>query len=471
MRNPRVRFFVSPTSQLLAGATASQGRGDRGRCIFIIFGPCVTALEANVPGTVVVGVQWGDEGKGRIVDLLAAESDLVVRYQGGNNAGHTVWVGDHRYAFHLIPTGILRGKLSLLGAGMVIDLEFLRKEEQELAEAGVEVLGKMRISENAHLILPYHKLQEAAEEDRLGAKAIGTTRRGIGPAYEDKAARRGLRIGDLCDPNGLGEKLARVVEYKNLILGAAYGVPAVEMGPLYDALCEHYQHYAGVICDTSLLVADALAGRVRRCSSRARTVPCSTWIGAPIPTSPVPAPCPGRWRAGRGLVRRSVGRVIGAAKAYTTRVGAGPFPTEMAEEIACTMREQGGEYGTTTGRARRIGWFDAVVVRKSARLNGLDSLAITHLDVLDKFDEIPLCVAYECDGGRTSDFPNDLAKVARCQPVYETMPGWKSDTSGARTFSDLPAQAQRYLRRIEELVELPMSYVLVGRQRDQSIVL
>ncbi len=364
-----------------------------------------------MPGTVVVGSQWGDEGKGRIVDLLAAESDLVVRYQGGNNAGHTVWVGDHRYAFHLIPTGILRGKLSLLGTGMVIDLAFLRQEERELSEAGVDVMANMRLSENAHLVLPYHKLQETAEEERLGAKAIGTTRRGIGPAYEDKAARRGLRVGDLCDPDGLLEKLERVVAYKNLILGAAYGVPTVEVPPLYDELCEHYRHYAKNICDTSLLGRGG-AGRGTEGALRRRTRHHARSRLGHLSLRHQFQPHVRRGLCGAGIGPKYVGRVIGTAKAYTTRVGAGPFPTEMPEEIACTMREQGGEYGTTTGRARRIGWFDAVVVRKSGRLNGLDALAITHLDVLDKFDEIPICVAYECDGARTPISPTTSASSA-----------------------------------------------------------
>lgn len=423
-----------------------------------------------MPATVVVGSQWGDEGKGRIVDLLAAEADLVVRYQGGNNAGHTVWVGDHRYAFHLIPTGILRGKLSLCGAGMVIDLDVLREEERELTAGGVEVLPNLRISENAHLILPYHKLQETAEEERLGAKAIGTTRRGIGPAYEDKAARRGLRVGDLRDPAGLREKLDRVVEYKNLLLGKLYGAPKIEVGPIYDELCEHSRYYAPTMCDTSLLIADALrAGKNVLFEGAHGTMLDLDWGTYPYVTSS--SPMSGAVSLGAGIGPKHVGRVVGVVKAYTTRVGAGPFPTEMGEEIACTIRESGGEFGTTTGRARRIGWFDSVVVRKSSRLNGLDALAITHLDVLDRFEEIPVCVAYECDGARTTDFPNDLGVLARCQPVYKRLPGWKTDTSGARSFSDLPANAQRYVRRIEELVEVPVSHILVGRQRDQSILM
>ena len=246
--------------------------------------------------------------------------------------------------------------------------------------------------------------------------------------------------------------------------------PTIDAAQLYDELCQHYQYYANSVCDTSLIVWEALrAGQNVLFEGAHGTMLDLDWGTYPYVTSS--SPTSGAVACGAGIGPKHIGRVIGTAKAYTTRVGAGPFPTEMAEEIAATMREQGGEFGTTTGRARRIGWFDAVVVRKSARLNGLDGLAITHLDVLDRFDEIPLCVAYECDGARTTEFPNDLGKVARCQPVYETLPGWKTDLSGVRCFADLPANAQRYVRRIEDLVEAPISHILVGRQRDQSILL
>lgn len=423
-----------------------------------------------MPGTVVVGSQWGDEGKGRVVDLLAADADLVVRYQGGNNAGHTVWVGDQRFAFHLIPTGILRGKRCVLGAGMVIDLAVLGQEEEELVARGVEVAGKLSISENAHLILPYHKLLEAAEEERRGAHAIGTTRRGIGPAYEDKAARRGVRVGDLCDPEGLAERLNQAVEHKNLLLERIYGKPGVDATQLYRELRAHYAHFQEAICDTAALVREALeAGQQVLFEGAHGSMLDIDWGTYPYVTSS--NPLSGAVCAGAGVGPRWITRIIGAAKAYTTRVGAGPFPTELEEAIAKPMREAGGEYGTTTGRERRIGWFDAVVVTKSARLNGLDALAITHLDVLGQFAEIPVCVAYELDGERCAEAPNHLARFARCRPVYETLPGWQCEISGARRFSDLPANAQRYVRRLEELVGVPVSHVLVGRQRDQSIVL
>jgi adenylosuccinate synthase len=421
-----------------------------------------------VPATVVVGSQWGDEGKGRVVDLLAEEADLVVRYQGGNNAGHTVWVGDQHYAFHLVPTGILRGKLSILGAGMVIDLEALLEEESELTSRGVPVQGNLRISENAHLILPYHKLIEEAEEKRRGRRAIGTTRRGIGPAYEDKMARRGLRVGDLRDADGLAEKLSDVVEYKNLMLTKVYKSPPVDPDRLYTDLRAFYDHFADAICDGSVIVHDALAnGRNILFEGAHGALLDIDWGSYPYVTSS--NPLAGAVSAGIGIGPQWLDRIVGAAKAYTTRVGAGPFPTEAPENVAQEMREPGGEYGSTTGRARRIGWFDAMVVRKTVRLNEIQSLAITHLDVLGRFDEIRVCVGYRCDGEDLPVLPNQIERLARCEPVYESLPGWQSDISQVKRFADLPDNARRYLKRIEELVGVPVSHVLVGRQRDQSI--
>ncbi len=423
-----------------------------------------------VPATVVVGSQWGDEGKGRVVDLLAADADLVVRYQGGNNAGHTVWIGDQKFAMHLVPTGILRGKLSLLGAGMVIDLEVLLEEESELTSRGIQVRDNIRISENAHLILPYHKLIEAAEEERRGKHAIGTTRRGIGPAYEDKAARRGIRMGDLRDPDTLAEKLDAVTKYKNLLLKNVYKTRTVDPDSIYRDLTVMWDHFGRAVCDTSLIVRDALQAHQKLLFEGAHgTMLDIDWGTYPYVTSS--NPLSGEVSAGAGIGPKAIGRIVGAAKAYTTRVGAGPFPTEVEESLAQKMREPGGEFGSTTGRARRIGWFDAMVVRKSVRLNGIDSLAITHLDVLGEFDEIPVCVGYRREGGAVKEFPNQIEVLAQCEAVYETLPGWKTDISQAKTFGDLPEHAQRYVRRIEELVGVPVSHVLVGRQRDQSIVL
>ncbi len=421
-----------------------------------------------MPATVVVGSQWGDEGKGRVVDLLAADSDMVVRYHGGNNAGHTVWIGDQKFVVHLIPTGVLRGKLSVLGAGMVIDLYVLLQEEEELSSRGIVVKGKIRISENAHLILPYHKLIEEQEEKRRGKHAIGTTKRGIGPAYEDKAARRGLRVGDLRDRETLADRLHDAVNYKNLLLKRVYKARTADPDRIYDDLVTLYDHFADAICDTSVLVHDALESGKRVLFEGAQgTLLDIDWGTYPYVTSS--NPLSGEVTAGAGIAPKLIDRIVGVAKAYTSRVGAGPFPTELDESIAEKMRQPGGEFGSTTGRARGIGWFDAMVVRKSVRLNGIAELAITHLDVLDQFDEIPVCVGYRCDAANVPSFPNQIVELARCEPVYETLPGWNSDTSQAKSFSDLPDNAQRYVDRIGELVGAPVTYVLVGREREQSI--
>ncbi len=402
------------------------------------------------------------------MDLLAADADLVVRYHGGNNAGHTVWVGDQRFAFHLIPTGVLRGKLSVLGAGMVIDLSVLLQEETDLASRGAPVQGNLRISENAHLILPYHKIMEGAEEERRGARAIGTTRRGIGPAYEDKVARRGLRVGDLRNPKGLLSKLDDVLAYKNAIIEKCYGLPAVNRDEIYEDLRAKYEHFKEWIGDTSALVLDYLSsGKNVLFEGAHGTMLDIDWGTYPFVTSS--SPLAGAVSCGSGVGPKWLDRIVGVAKAYTTRVGAGPFPTRQVAEVAKTIRELGNEYGTTTGRERDVGWLDCVVLRKSVRLNGLDSLAITHLDVLDSFDEIPVCVSYRCEGKEVRDFPNDIDVLDRCEPVYETLPGWKCDISGVRSFADLPENAKRYVNRASELAGAPISHVLVGRQRDQSI--
>ena len=422
-----------------------------------------------MPTTVVVGSQWGDEGKGRVVDLLAADSDMVVRYQGGNNAGHTVWIGEQKFAVHLIPTGILRGKLSVLGAGMVIDLDVLLQEESDLSSRGIPVRGNFRISENAHLILPYHKLIEECEEKRRGKQAIGTTGRGIGPAYEDKAARRGIRVGDLRDRDALAQRLDDAVTLKNLILKNVYKARTVDPDRIYHDLVTLHDHFADAVCDTSVLVQEALDSGKRMLFEGAHgTLLDIDWGSYPYVTSS--HPLSGDASAGAGVGPKAIGQIIGAAKAYTTRVGAGPFPTEMDETVAQTMRDSGGEFGSTTGRARRIGWFDAMVVRKSVRLNGIEALAITHLDVLDQFDEIPVCVGYRINGSDIPHLPNQIGQLAKCEPVYQTLPGWKSNTSSATRYADLPANAQRYLARIEELTGVPVTIVLVGREREQTIV-
>ena len=421
-----------------------------------------------MPSTVVVGAQWGDEGKGGVVDLLAADADLVVRYQGGHNAGHTVCVDGVTYAFHLIPSGILRGKPCVLGNGMVIDLGALLNEKAQLEAQGVTVEGKLSISDHAHLILPYHRLLDAAEEQRLGERRIGTTLRGIGPAYMDKVGRSGLRVGDLADPVDFREKLSLAVEAKNRLFRKYYETEGVELGAVYDEVMDQYRQIAPWVTDTSVLVNGALDEDKDVLFEGAHGTLLDIDFGTyPFATSS--NPIAGAVCAGIGIGPKRINRVVGVVKAYTTRVGQGPFPTESPEEVAGPMRERGHEYGTTTGRPRRIGWFDAPVVRKSVRVNGLDELAVTHLDVLDTLARIPVCVAYDCDGERVRDFPNSLRQLGRCRPAYEEQPGWQTDTTRARRAADLPANARRYLDRIRELAGASVSIVRVGSDRAQSL--
>ncbi len=422
-----------------------------------------------MPGTVIVGAQWGDEGKGCVVDLCAAQADLVVRYQGGNNAGHTVMVGDEIYAFHLIPSGIIRSKPCVMGNGLVVDLGALLEEKQGFEARGIPVGANLAISDHCHLVLPYHKALEKADEERLGARRIGTTQRGIGPAYTDKIARRGIRLGELTRPEAFREHLENNVAEKNEILTKIYGAEPLNAKSIYEETMCHYQQIAPLVTDTSLLVNRALDGGKQVLFEGAHGTLLDIDFGTyPFVTSS--NPLSGAVCAGVGIGPKRIDRVVGVVKAYTTRVGAGPFPTECEEELAGRFRTPGREYGTTTGRPRRIGWFDAVIVKKAARLNGLDEIAITHLDVLDQFDTIPVCAAYERDGKRVEDFPNLLADLEGCRPVYQELPGWKQDTSGARRWEDLPARAQDYVRHIEGLLGLKASIIQVGPKRGQTVV-
>ena len=422
-----------------------------------------------MPGTVVVGAQWGDEGKGRVVDLLSAEADLVCRYQGGNNAGHTVLVGDTQFAFHLIPTGILRGVPSVMGSGMVVDLHALTEERCDLESKGVQVEGKLSISENAHLILPYHKLLEQAQEEALGDRKIGTTLRGIGPAYVDKFGRCGIRIGDLLEPDTFRSKLEQNVEHKNRLLQAVYGRPGVD-GPQLDAdTMRLFAPFAHMVTDSSLRVHRALAAGERVLFEGAHGTLLDIDFGTyPFVTSS--NPLAGEVCSGIGIGPKWIQRIVGVIKPYTTRVGAGPFPTEVDESIASRIRQVGREFGTTTGRPRRIGWFDAMVVAKAARLNGLDEVAVTHLDALDEFETIPICTGYRCDGRAAEAFPNSLQALARCEPVCEEVPGWRSPTRSITEWAKLPDNARRYIERIEALLGLPVSIILVGPRRAETII-
>jgi len=422
-----------------------------------------------VPSIVVIGAQWGDEGKGRVVDTYAEQADLVVRSQGGSNAGHTVFVGEKQFALHLIPTGIIRGKRSVIGNGMVVDPEYLLREMAGLEADGVPVRPHLLISENVTLVTPYHKALDRANEERLGDRKIGTTLQGIGNAYMDKYGRMGIRAIDLLDEPTLRERLRENVEMKNVLLTQVYGAAPLEFEPMLAAFLDYAEQLAPMIADTALLINQALAAGQRVLFEGAQGTMLDVDFGTyPFCTSSNPVAAGAC--TGAGVSPKLIDRVVGVAKAYTTRVGSGILPTQVDDPTAERMRPIGREYGTTTGRARRIGWLDLVVLRKAALLSAPDSWAITHLDVLDDFDSIPLCTGYRC-GGRTLElFPNALYQLADCEPIYEHLPGWRQPTSGAHKLSDLPDNARRYLDRVTELTGTPVSMVLVGPRRDQTIV-
>ena len=422
-----------------------------------------------MPGIVVVGVQWGDEGKGKVIDMLAERADVVVRFQGGNNAGHTIVRGDETYKLHLMPSGILHpGTLCVIGNGVVIDPRVLTDELDELRRRGVDTRG-LRISANAHLIMPYHIMLDDAGEARLGKLQIGTTRRGIGPCYADKAARLGIRVQDLLDEGILKKKIITALEPKRLSLRPYARDPALDL----QSMSEEYLTYGHVlepyIADTSRMVLDRLdRGQIVAFEGAQATLLDIDHGTYPFVTSSntvAGAAC-----AGAGVGPRDIDEVWGVAKAYVTRVGAGPFPTELEGPVADEIRERGGEYGTTTGRARRVGWIDLVALRYAARLNSLTALAITKLDVLSAFHKIRACVGYRTDDEAELDsFPYHQTVLHHASGEYEELPGFSEDISGCRSESELPAAARDFLRFVEEFVGVPIVLVGVGPGRDQIV--
>jgi adenylosuccinate synthase len=421
---------------------------------------------ANV---VVIGAQWGDEGKGKITDLLSKSADMVVRYQGGVNAGHTVVVDDQTFKLHLIPSGILYPRTEcIIGAGTVIDPKVLLQELSQLEALNIST-ANLLISETAHVTMPYHRLIDQASEERRGTHKIGTTKRGIGPTYADKSERTGIRIVDLMDTESLKKKLRWTVNYKNAILEKLYDLEPLDP----EAVIEEYQGYAEKlrphVVDSSLRIYEAYRQRRNILFEGAQGTLLDLDHGTyPYVTSSNPVA--GGACVGAGVGPTMIDRVIGVAKAYTTRVGEGPFPTELHGEIGELLCDRGAEFGTTTGRRRRCGWFDAVIGRYAVRINGLDCLAITKLDVLDELDEIKVCVAYEIGGQRCVDLPSNARHFARCQPIYETVPGWQKSTANCRTLEDLPPQALAYLEFLAELMEVPIAIVSLGASRDQTII-
>jgi adenylosuccinate synthase len=421
-----------------------------------------------VPATVIVGAQWGDEGKGKIVDLLAQDCDVVCRYQGGPNAGHTIVVDGETYKFRHLPSGILSGKTSVLGAGCVVDPEVLVEEIDGLEARGVSS-EPLRISGNAHLIMPWHVAIDGASERRLGKLQIGTTRRGIGPAYADKAARLGIRVQDLLDPKILRQKIETALEEKNLWLERVYEHDPFELEEVASRHEGFAQRLRPYVADTSLLVDDALRRGAHVLLEGAQGTLLDLDHGTyPFVTSSNPVA--GAAATGIGLGPTRIDEVIGVSKAYVTRVGAGPFPSEMEPGLAAEVRELGQEYGTVTGRDRRPGWLDLVALRYAVRLNGISSLALTKLDVLSAFDELEVCVAYRLpDGTETRDFPAHQSDFHHAEPVFERVPGWAEPLDGCATLGDLPGAARDYVELIERELEVTVRLVGTGAAREQVL--
>jgi len=424
-----------------------------------------------MPAVAVVGAQWGDEGKGKVVDILAEHADVVVRFQGGNNAGHTLVVGDETTVVHLIPSGVLQGKVCVIGNGVVVDPWVLIEERDRLRARGfLAENDQLKISDRSHLILPYHRAIDGARERRRGGAAIGTTGRGIGPTYEDKMARDGIRFADLVDEKGFADLLRDQVEIKNLYLVGVLGGDPVDFDETLEACGRVREQLAPHVVDTSVYLDKALASGRRLLFEGGQGTMLDVDHGTyPFVTSSNTVS--GAVAPGAGVAPTRIGTVVGMCKAYTTRVGAGPFPTELLDDDGARLQADGGEFGATTGRARRCGWFDAVVVRQAARLNGLDGLAITKLDVLTGFETIRVCTAYELDGKRIDSFPAAISAVERVVPVYEDLPGWQEEIGRARALDDLPKNARRYVRCIEDLTGVPSFLVSVGARRRETILL
>ena len=423
-----------------------------------------------MPGTALVGIQWGDEGKGKVTDLLAERTDVVVRYQGGKNAGHTIVVEGARYALHLVPTGILYAHCTpVIGPGVVVNPQVLIEEMDNLESRGVST-ARLLLSGNAHLVMPYHLELDTVTERRLGSNRLGTTKRGIGPAYADKATRIGLRVQDLLDPKIFSAKLKVALKEKNLLLTRVYGRLPMDQQRIEDEYLRYAERLAPHIADTSLFVQRALdEGRAVMFEGAQATMLDLDHGTYPFVTSS--NPIAGGACAGAVVGPRDITSVIGIAKAYCTRVGSGPFPSEADPADAEILVEAGGEYGTTTGRKRRCGWFDAVAARYAARLNTLTELVITKLDVLSHFDSIKVCVAYEYEGKRYEEFPPHQTIFNKCRPIFEELPGWRDDLTGARALDDLPKEARAYVEALESLAGVRVSWASGGPGREQMVSL
>jgi adenylosuccinate synthase len=423
-----------------------------------------------MPAVVIVGAQWGDEGKGKIVDVLTEEAHVVARYQGGHNAGHTVVIGGKTFILHLIPSGILHaGKAAVIGNGTVVEPGALIAEIEGLRREGIDVDNNLLLSRGAHLIMPYHTALDGASEKHRGSSKIGTTGRGIGPAYVDKMARVGLMVGDLLHPDIFREKLEKALHYVNQVLTRVYGQEAFTAGDIHAAFMGYAEKLARYVTDTDIFLNRALDERKNVLFEGAQGTLLDIDHGTyPYVTSS--SASAGGACIGSGVGPTRIGKVLGVVKAYTTRVGEGPFPTELRDGLGERLQKKGGEFGATTGRPRRCGWLDMVALRHSRRVNGLTGVVMTKLDILDGLEEIKICSAYRCGGERLEHFPREATVLARCEPVYESLPGWKESTSGLRSMEELPKGARDYIGRIEEMLGVPVAMVSTGASREELIL-
>ena len=423
---------------------------------------------------IIIGAQWGDEGKGRITDLLASETDIVARYSGGDNAGHTVTIGEEVFKLHLIPSGIIHdGVTCLIGSGVVLNPAIFLREIDNLAERGIDISpGRLMISENTHLITPAHVALDKAKEAARGDQAIGTTQRGIGPAYTDKTSRVGIRAGALADAEKLGDLIQEHIQAKNAVLTQIYGAEPLDETAVAAEFAHYAQRIAPYLVDAPSVLGNALKAGKSILAEGAQGSFLDLDHGTyPFVTSS--SPTAGGALVGLGIGPKNVNRVVGITKAFTSRVGSGPFVTELDGDDAVRLRGTGSkpwdEFGTTTGRPRRVGWLDLVMMNHADRLNSFTEIVITKLDILSGIEEIPVCVAYELDGERTTDYPSDLEKLARCKPIYETLPGWQEDIMDVKSAEDLPENAKNYLNFISEQLGHPITYTSVGPERTQVV--
>lgn len=416
---------------------------------------------------VVVGTQWGDEGKGKITDYLAESADVVARYQGGNNAGHTILIDGKKFKLSLIPSGVFyKDKTCVIGNGMVVNPAALIEEINYIHDNGFST-DNLVISDRAHVIMPYHMVLDALEEDRKGPNKIGTTRKGIGPCYMDKAARNGIRIADLMDAEEFELKLRQLVKEKNQVITQVYGGEALNVEEILTQYLEYAEIIRKYVRDTSVILNDAIDENQKVLFEGAQGVMLDIDQGTyPFVTSSNPSA--GGVCIGSGVGPSKIQQVIGVAKSYTTRVGDGPFPTELDNEIGAYIREKGHEYGTVTGRARRVGWFDSVVVRHARRVSGITGLSLNSLDVLSGLETVKICTAYKFRGEEITHYPASLKMLAECEAIYEELPGWSEDITGAKTLEDLPENTRRYVERVSELTGIPIAIFSVGRNREQT---